>query len=170
MVCKDCQNKLRCGACKTLFDEKSWKKKERENHRHRGSTLVCQACRSLGYHPDDVNTYRCQRCKLEYGGKQFDEGQLKNYNTHGRAKLDCKQCVKNVAEKVKWLQAQFKGSKVRCNCGCYMHPESCPLHPVYYGHRRWPGCDGHISKEDRDFLDGLNPQPNWWRRAWRKGA
>jgi len=124
----------------------------------------------MGYHPDDVNAYRCQTCKVEYGGKKFDDIQLSHHKHHGRAKLECKQCVKDVVEKVKWLQGRLKGSKVRCNCGCPIHREKCPLTPVYYGHRRWPGSDGHISEEDRDFLNGLNPQPDWWKKAWRKGA
>ena len=170
MVCKDCQNKLRCGACKQLFDQKSWKKTERDNHRRQGSTLVCQGCRSLGYHPDDVNTYRCQRCNVEYGGKQFDESQLLHHKNHGRAKLECKPCVKDVAEKVKRLQAQFRRSKVKCNCGSRLgHIEKCPLAPVIYGERRWPGCDGHISAEDRDFLNRLNPQPDLWKKSEEKG-
>ena len=84
--------------------------------------------------------------------------------------MECNECVKKLTEKLRGLQRDLKPSKVKCKCFCPIHREKCPLTPVYYGQRRWPGCDGNISEADRDFLNALNPQPAWWRKAWGRGS
>jgi len=38
-VCKDCQNKLRCGACKHAYEQSSWSKNERDHHRDRQTAV-----------------------------------------------------------------------------------------------------------------------------------
>ena len=84
--------------------------------------------------------------------------------------MECNECVQRLAQRVKSLQKELRSSKVRCKCFCPIHREKCPLAPVYHGQRRWPGCDVNVSAADRDFLNGLNPQPEWWRKAWGRGA
>ena len=84
--------------------------------------------------------------------------------------MECKECAQRVAQRVKGLQKELRSSKVRCKCFCPIHREKCPLAPVYHGQRRWPGRDANASAADRDFLNGLNPQPEWWRKAWGRGA
>ena len=176
-VCKDCQTKLKCAACNRRFDEKSWTLKERDNHRYQNTKLVCKDCRAVGYRPEDVTKYECQRCHQEFGAQKFDRHMMNHFNSHGRAKLECKQCVQVMAQELKKLKKQLKPSKVRCKCGSRLgHADKCPLTPVYQGQRRWPGCDKdktgqpYISPTDRDFLNGLNPRPDWWREALRLGS
>ena len=169
-VCKDCQTKLKCAACKNMFDEKCWTKKERDNHRNLNRKLVCSNCRDKGHHPDDVDKYKCQRCDLVFGGKKFDQKMINNYRNNWRSKLECNECVQRVAQRVKGLQKEVRSRKVRCKCFCQIHREKCLLSLVYHGQRRWPGCDANVSAADRDFLNGLNPQPEWWRQARGRGA
>ena len=173
-VCKDCQNKLRCGACKQLYNQNSWSRKERENHKQRQTTLVCKPCRDLGYHPDDVETYACRICKCEFGAKKFDANMLSNYKYNSQPKIECKECTATAERRVKELRGKLKGSKRICKCFCPIHQWSekfkCPLAPVVYHEKRWPGSDTGITAEDRKFLDGLNPQPAWWRKAWGRSA
>ena len=77
-------------------------------------------------------------------------------------------CTKESDDKQTFLQQAFKRSKIYCKCGCPIHREKCPLVPRYAGERRWPGCDGCISAEDCTFLNQLQPQPEWWRKAKHK--
>ena len=84
-------------------------------------------------------------------------------------------CVCLVKAKMKCLQERFKESKRFCKCNCFTHKEACPLSPCLYNEKRWPGSDvctrsrkQYISADDRAFLDGLNPKPDWWMKAWGK--
>ena len=167
LVCLNCQTKLRCGKCKTAYELKYWSKSERDHHASsQGTTLVCKACRALGFHPCDLETYTCQTCACSYGARRFQKIQLDNHKNHNRKKLQCMQCVAGAEERVRQLRKQMQKSKRRCKCHCLIHQEKCPLTPVIFGEKRWPGSDGAISADDRKFLDKLNPIPEWWSKAW----
>ena len=49
---------------------------------------------------------------------------------------------------------------------CPFHKARCPLTLCIFGERRWPGSDGFITVDDKNFLDSLTPKPVWWLRAW----
>ena len=73
------------------------------------------------------------------------------------------------AERINTLKQNLEKSTRKCNlkiCGCPIHRSKCPLSPVCFNEKRWPGSDGFISSEDRHFLDSLRPAPQWWNRAW----
>ena len=53
-----------------------------------------------------------------------------------------------------------------CACKRMLHKDKCPPSLCYFGEKRWPRGDGAISKEDRKFLDNLNPRPVWWATAY----
>ena len=169
LVCEDCKTKLKCAACKVAFPKTAWTKAERDHNdrpdRKTGTKLVCKACRSAGYTPDDTDPYTCQHCQKEGGYKAFDPDLMHHYKVHGRQKLLCRTCFANLAEKTKELQKKLRKSKRVCNCFSLVHRSKCPLEPCYYGEKRWPGSDGHISAEDRDVLDNLRPPPDWWATA-----
>ena len=65
------------------------------------------------------------------------------------------------------LEAKFKRSKRFCKCGKLFHLEGCPLSPVIYNERRWPGSDGYISWEENKFLSQLKKKPDWFKVAWK---
>ena len=158
---------MKCAACLVPYEKTYWSKSERDNHQGKQQTkLVCKACRAMGHNPDDVEKYTCQRCKVQYGWKKFPSEQMKNLKYHHRPKLECQMCTFEVAKKVSELQRKLKQSKRVCKCFCPLHTEKCPLAICYFQERRWPGSDGYISETDRNFLDKLNPQPAWWRKAW----
>ena len=45
-------------------------------------------------------------------------------------------------------------------------PQSCPLSPCYFNEGRWPGSDGCITEDEKEFLEKLDPTPGWWQKAW----
>ena len=143
-----------------------WSATERNNAHQQSSRLVCKVCRARGCTAHDVSLYTCNICDKALGAKQFGTNILDDFKNHGRSKLVCNSCVAITTAKEKALKAQLQKSKRVCKCLCPIHKEKCPLAPVCYGERRWPGSDGYISKEDREFLDKLNPRPQWWSRAW----
>ena len=100
----------------------------------------------------------------------FDAEMLKHYKYHSRSKLECKECTAALEKKVKELRGKVKDSNRKCKCFCPIHQLKCPLAPVVYHEKRWPGSDTGITAEERRFLDNLNPQPAWWRKAWGRGA
>ena len=125
-----------------------------------------QICRARGCTAHDLRLYTCTLCAKVLGAKNFGTDSLHNFNDHGISKLVCNSCVAMTSSKEKALKAQLQKSKRVCKCFCPIHKEKCPLAPVCYGERRWPGSDGYISKEDKAFLDQLSPRPEWWSRAW----
>ena len=170
LICQECKSKLRCAACKVAFPRTAWTKKERDNYecrneREKPTALVCKGCRKAGYTPDDVETYTCQHCHKKEGCKSFDPELIHHRKTHGRQKMICNTCIPKLATRTKELQAKLRKSKRVCNCFCPIHKDRCPLTPCHSNDRRWPGNDGYISAADREFLDNLNPQPEWWTRA-----
>ena len=158
---------LRCGNCMTAYELKYWSKSERD---HRSSSqrkkLVCKACRAQGFHPGDLETYTCQTCACKFGAHKFNQNLLHHLKYHQRQKLQCMQCAAAAEERVARLRKQLQKSKRKCTCHCRMHKQKCPLTPVIFGERRWPGSDGAISADDRTFLDELQPPPAWWSKAW----
>ena len=139
-----------------------------KHQKDQGSTIVCSSCREQGRTADDVNLYTCQRCHHDFGSKRFERVLLEHFRYHNHQKLICLACTREDNKRERALHGQFKGSKIFCKCGCPIHSERCPLSPCYSGERRWPGCDGFISAEDRFFLDKFRPAPQSWKKAWRK--
>ena len=123
-------------------------------------------CRGAGYNPDDVQTYAREYCQKKGGWKAFDSELMRNVKAHGRRKLLCKTCVPQLATKTKELRRKLQKSKRVCNCSCPIHRDKCLLSPCRFHDTSWPGSDGYISAEERTFLDNLNPEPEWWAKAW----
>ena len=168
LMCLECQSKIPCDACKTRYPKTAWPVQVLKNQKKQGSTIVCSSCKEQGRTADDINLYTCQRCHLDLGSKRFEIVLLEHFKHHGRQKLICLACTREEDKRERLLHFQFRGSKIFCKCGCPIHRERCPLSPCYFGERRWPGCDGIISAEDRLFLDEIRPAPDWWRKAWHK--
>ena len=88
--------------------------------------------------------------------------------------MERNQRAKALTQEAKRLKKQLKSSKVRRKRGRLVRQEKCPLTPAHQ--RRRPGRDKDVAglqcipPADRDFLNGLNPQPDWWREALRRGA
>ena len=149
------------------FVQKVLSKTERDHYEGKqGTLLVCKVCRDSGYTPDDVKTFTCEQCQDKGGFKVFDKDLLLHVKYHGRKKLLCKLCVSQVTRKTDELQHKFKSSKRYCKCFCPMHRQSCPLSPCYFNERRWPGSDGCITEDEKEFLEKLDPTPGWWQKAW----
>ena len=158
---------LKCSKCKTEYELTYWSRSARRNHSSPKRTyLVCKACRAQGFHPHDLETYTCQTCACKFGARRFNRHQLRHFKYHQRQKLICMQCTAAAEERVQQLRGQLRKSNRKCTCHCRMHKKKCPLDPVIFGERRWPGSDGAISADDRKFLDELNPPPTWWSKAW----
>ena len=166
VVCLDCYAMLRCHKCRTAYEVNYWTRHERDNNGRRGTALVCKACRTLGYHPADLETYSCLTCQRDLGAQKFNRQLLKNYKHHKRSKLECTSCASVTAERVRRLRRLLQQSTRKCRCFCRIHQSKCPLTPVIFGEKRWPGSDGAISAGDRKFLDALHPPPAWWSKAW----
>ena len=146
---------------------KYWSKSERDNHASSQRTsLVCKTCRAEGFHPEDLETYTCQQCAGRFGAHRFGKDSLKDWKYHLRQKLICQVCVAQSEERVRMLRQRLQKSKRKCTCQCPIHREKCPLTPVLFGEKRWPGSDGAVSAEDRQFLDSLHPAPDFWAKAW----
>ena len=134
------------------------------------TSLVCRSCREKGYYPENVQTYTCQRCKQQLGGKKFDSLMLRHFEHDHQPKLVCKECTSREANQLKELQTKLKMSQRRCNCHRPLHDPRCPLGSFYHGERRWPGSDGYITIQERICFDNLNPNPPWWRAAWGRST
>ena len=157
---------MKCAACNTLYLQSYWSKSERDHHLSKGTRLVCRTCRAKGCTAHDTKLYTCQNCEIQAGSSKFDKVCLQNFNHQSRSKLICISCSAKAKARERTLKDRLRQSKRICKCFGKIHQEKCPLTPVYYGDRRWPGSDGYISLEDRLFLDGLNPMLSWWSRAW----
>ena len=168
--CIECHDLLRCVACQKGFPKSYWSKKEREHHTERKSRLVCKDCRVKGCTAWNVRLYTCTTCNEQKGSALFSDEAINNYTSHDRQSLVCKRCVEASKAREKALRLQLRNSKRYCKCFCIYHTEKCPLSPVCFGEKRWPGCDGFITTDERIFLDSLRPIPSWWQKAWgRKG-
>ena len=104
-VCMDCENKLQCAACLKMYDKSSWSIHERKHHESRKSSLVCKTCREKGCYPQNLQTYTCQRCKQQLGGKKFDSLMLRHFEHDHRPKLVCKECTSRETSQLKELTA-----------------------------------------------------------------
>ena len=168
MQCKDCKDKLQCGACLKFFEKKCWSAAEMKDHKRRHTSLVCAACRTKGCTAKDLAVYACRTCGEVFGASKFNAKAVNNFKYNERRQPACKTCEEAEAGRLKRLQNELRKSKVFCNCSCHMHTERCRLSPRYFGERRWPGSDGFITADDRKFLDQLKPKPVWWSKAWCK--
>jgi len=165
LYCLECENKIKCAACNTWYSESSWSMNERKQHRCIDATLVCRICRDKGCTARDTKLYTCQNCECQVGSKKFDKNLLYNFKHRLRPTLICISCLAKAKKRERTLKDRLRQSKRICKCFCMIHKDKCPLSPVYYGERRWPGSDGFISEADRIFLDELKPLPEWWARA-----
>ena len=163
ILCLQCDKQARCQVCRK---RSHWSKRERNNHKSKQCALVCAECRQKGYTPKDTQSYRCRTCKKEYGAKQFRAADIKHVRASQVTSIACSECVRSEESITQRLQIQLRSSRRRCTCYCPIHRSTCPLTPVTFGEKRWPGSDGAISAADRSFLDSLVPQPLWWTKAW----
>ena len=120
------------------------------NSTHRGAVEIFHLCRNL--HPHDVLFAECIRT-------------FKSINVDGRAWMYRLEAFA-ISEKMKSFNLYTFVPERLCKCHGPIHRQSCPLSPVLYNERRWPGSDGWISADDRQFLDSLRPQPKGWTDAW----
>ena len=97
--------------------------------------------------------------------KAFTQQLLKRWMIAKNTKLECADCVRKIADRLKELEKKLKKSKRVCNCYNLLHASKCPLTPCYAGERRWPGSDGYINREEMQFLNSRTPRPEWWLRA-----
>ena len=158
LVCSECEKMLRCRVCKNAYEWRYWTKHERggKHQKLRKTALVCRQCRAEGFIPEDVTAYTCRTCKKQWGTKKFDRV----------TKIQCIHCDIDRETRVRELQQRMKGSRRKCTCWSPIHAARCPLTATAFMEQRWPGSDGAISEEDRNFLDALQPLPTWWKKAW----
>ena len=94
MVCRQCRlSKLRCSKCHVGYEDAYWTKTERMNHRSHKTKLVCKPCRAQGFHPRDIVSYTCLKCKGKFGGRKFNVFMLRNAKVRKHNRLQCIQCV-----------------------------------------------------------------------------
>ena len=159
LICRNCARLPKCSVCHNHFQKELTTDQRKKNNRAR----VCDKCREAGFTPTDKTAYECSACRRTAGRSQFATHSLKNFLAR-RSMLTCKQC----AERLTTLRDRLKKSKRICKCNCLIHTARCPLTPVIYRERRWPGSDGHITRNDCLFLDRLPTPPDWWIKAWGK--
>ena len=127
--------------------------------------MHCPECKAK------VEQIECEICRKCFPKNHWDKNQLKRLSERGE-QIRCKSCAAAQARhqtQVKSLQIKMKGSSVYCKCSqLFGHAEKCPLHRVTYGKIRFPGSDGHLTEDEIDFLNNLNPRPGWWAKALRK--
>ena len=164
--CLECKSLIKCSACKTGYQKTYWSKADRNHAQQRKDALLCTECRAKGCTKYDTDLYQCTTCLKQLGVGRFDQKSMDNFKNLERRTLTCKECTAAKTAREKTLHAQLRQSKRICKCQCRFHKERCPLSPCCYGERRWPGSDGHISEDDRLFLDNLRPIPAWWLKAW----
>ena len=141
-------------------------KKKVWRHNHQGQQLKCPTCVAT------ETQLPCDGCQKLFPQSTWSEDQRKN-RSRNKNPLHCPRCrTKNEEDRkqTKLLQAKFKRSQVYCKCDhLFGHAEKCPLHRVLYNApTRYPGCDGHISLEENEWLNELKEKPKWWRKACRK--
>ena len=157
LICRSCTNLPKCSVCNKHFKKELTKDQRKKNYRSR----VCDNCRDAGYTTTDKTKYNCGACHRTAGKSQFPPHSLKNHLARCSI-LTCKPCADRIAK----LRENLKRSKRFCKYNCLIHTARCPLTPIIYGEKRWPGSDGHITRRDCVFLDHMQPPPDWWTRAW----
>ena len=149
------------------FPKKCWSSSQIHHHKEKQNTmLLCKDCRASGKMPHDVVLYTCDQCQSHVGCGKFDIKSLGNWKSRPGSRLTCKQCDTTTHARVVELHRRLRESKMICKCFCPIHGDRCPLNLIYYGEKRWPGADGHISWFDAALLNSLKPTPKWWARAW----
>ena len=164
--CSRCKMLIKCATCKKEHGKEYWSRKARNNTKSKGSALICKQCRHLGCTSRDPALYTCTTCSGMFGAAKLDPKSFVNFKSHGRRTLTCSNCVTAQKTRVKSLQSQLERSTRKCTCFGLFHRALCPLSPCIYSEGWWPGNDGFISLDDKIFLDRLNPQPQWWLKAW----
>ena len=163
-ICVDCQSKVQCKGCESWWD-KNTVSKEDWDYKSRYGSWLCKICKDKGCSKQDATLYECTECRKELGRKRFDSKMMENHAARG-SRLECQECTTSITKRLRDLEVGLKKSKRVCKCHEVLHEAKCPLTPCYAGELRWPGSDGYISREDRDFLNARKPRPKWWWRAW----
>ena len=128
--------------------------------------MICKECRHRGCTSRDPALYTCTTCSGAFGAAQIDSKSFVNFKSHGRRTLTCSNCMNARKIRVMSLKSILSKSTRKCTCLCPFHKALCPLTPCTLGEKRWPGSDGFISLEDKNFLESLQPKPPWWQAAW----
>ena len=166
LKCEECSTKKECLKCCKLLSKSEFAK-IRLNETEKKTGVLCADCKKLGYTPDNLVSIRCRSCKKEFGPLRFSENPSQAALGQNGTWMECTECAGTTEMKIKMLKSKLKTSRRKCNCGSRLHRDRCPLTPVRSGEKRWPGSDGAITAEEREFLDGLKPIPDWWDRAWQ---
>ena len=111
MQCKDCKEKLQCGACLKLFEKKCWSAAEMKDHKRRQTSLVCTGCRSKGCTAKDLALYACRTCGERFGTSKFSGAALSNFKYHDQRQPVCKKCVEAEAGRFNGLQQELRKKK-----------------------------------------------------------
>ena len=165
-ICIDCVGKEKCDGCSVLMERSAVKKRDlkykKENPK---SKLLCAKCTAAGYTKHDIDSYECTSCGQKKGRSAYEYKTLNNCLHGHNIKLECRDCAKKIAGRLKELETKLKKSKRICNCYQLLHANKCPLTPCRFGERRWPGSDGYINQVEMEFLNSRRPPPKWWSRA-----
>ena len=160
----------RCDRCQQVYQKKYWTRQERYRRKVRGTRLVCHACRAEGFHPRDLETYACQRCKRSLGPKKYDRYLLAKYKKYARAgkvsALVCKDCplpiscdrCKKAFDREYWTRAERNNKRFlhtilvcrACRAKGY-HPQDLRTYPCH-------ACTGYFGakKYNRIMLKNYN--------------
>ena len=166
LSCSHCRAIMTCATCKKKQGQEYWSNTEIKNYISKGSALVCKECRHRGCTSRDPTLYTCTTCSETFGAAQIDSKSFVNFKSHGRRTLTCSNCMNARKIHVMSLKSILSKSTRKCTCLCPFHKALCPLTPCTLGEKRWPGSDGFISLEDKNFLESLQPKPPWWQAAW----
>ena len=166
LICEECRWKTQCARCGARFDDTYWTRRKRHSNTNKSTKLVCDVCRSEGFHAMDLHEYTCTTCAGVFGRKKFKVLELRNFKQHRRGFLECLACNAAKEERIHQLRPRMQQSRRRCQCHCRIHQPRCPSTPIYFGEKRLPGSDGMITAADRIFLDQLVSAPMWWPAAW----
>ena len=164
--CSHCKALVTCATCKKGHEKEYWSKKELKNYISKGSDLICKECRHRGCTSRDPGLYTCTTCSGTFGSAKIDAKSFVNFKSHGKRTITCSNCMDARKARMKSLQSTLSKSLRKCTCFCPFHKALCPLTPCTYDEKRWPGSDGFISLEDKNFLESLQPKPPWWQAAW----
>ena len=72
------------------------------------------------------------------------------------------------AERINTLKQNLEKSTRKCNlriCGWPIHRPKCPLSPVCFNGKRWPGSDGFISSDYTEDEEGVVGAKSGWNKT-----
>ena len=171
-TCRRCLSMAETMVCSACGLERSLSEYEAANLRahtdaRKATPLVCSDCRQQGCTPRCLERVECAECSRAYGIKSYNGTQWNNYMKQQLKRLVCNECATEISERLKRLHEDVKRSAFRCICKKPSHTERCPLYPRIFGEQLWPGKDGDVGLEDKQFLD--HHRPAWWLVAQGRG-